>query len=99
MPAAGCFAPVAVDRRLSRVPQERRHDIVHHSVEPAFGPWLHVQPLFVAGAHNGELERRLVGAVSTGQLPIVRVPDCRRLWFDHRDLDRAIEAWKAHATS
>lgn len=29
-----------------------------------------------------------------GHLPIVRVPECRRLWFDKRDLDRAIEAWK-----
>lgn len=29
-----------------------------------------------------------------GHLPIVRVPDCRRLWFDRRDLDRAIDAWK-----
>ena len=29
-----------------------------------------------------------------GHLPIVRVPDCRRLWFDKRDLDRAIDTWK-----
>jgi hypothetical protein len=29
-----------------------------------------------------------------GHVPIVRVPDCRRLWFDRRDLDRAIDAWK-----
>jgi excisionase family DNA binding protein len=29
-----------------------------------------------------------------GHLPIVRVPDCRRLWFDKRDLDRAVESWK-----
>ena len=29
-----------------------------------------------------------------GHLPVVRVPDCRRWWFDRRDLDRAIEAWK-----
>jgi hypothetical protein len=29
-----------------------------------------------------------------GHVPIVRVPDCRRLWFDRRDLDRCIEAWK-----
>lgn len=29
-----------------------------------------------------------------GHLPIVRVPDCRRLWFDRRDLDRAVESWK-----
>ena len=29
-----------------------------------------------------------------GHLPIVRIPDCRRLWFEKRDLDRALEAWK-----
>jgi excisionase family DNA binding protein len=29
-----------------------------------------------------------------GHIPIVRVPDCRRLWFDRKDLDRAIDAWK-----
>jgi excisionase family DNA binding protein len=32
-----------------------------------------------------------------GHIPIVRVPACRRLWFDRRDLDRAIEAWKERA--
>lgn len=32
-----------------------------------------------------------------GHMPIVRVPGCRRLWFDRRDLDRAIEAWKERA--
>lgn len=32
-----------------------------------------------------------------GHVPIVRVPDCRRLWFDRRDLDRLIEAWKERA--
>lgn len=29
-----------------------------------------------------------------GHLPIVRIPDCRRLWFDRRDLDRAVDTWK-----
>ena len=29
-----------------------------------------------------------------GHVPIVRPPDCRRLWFDRRDLDRLIEQWK-----
>jgi excisionase family DNA binding protein len=32
-----------------------------------------------------------------GHIPIVRVPDCRRLWFDRKDLDRAIDAWKERA--
>jgi excisionase family DNA binding protein len=34
-----------------------------------------------------------------GHIPIVRVPDCRRLWFDRRDLDRAVEAWKQRETA
>jgi hypothetical protein len=29
-----------------------------------------------------------------GHIPIVRVPACRRLWFDRRDLDSAIDAWR-----
>ena len=29
-----------------------------------------------------------------GHVPVVRVPDCRRLWFDRRDLDCCIEQWK-----
>ena len=32
-----------------------------------------------------------------GDLPLVRVPHCRRLWFDRQDLDRAIDAWKERA--
>jgi hypothetical protein len=34
-----------------------------------------------------------------GHLAIVRVPDCRRLWFDKRDLDRALESWKERDAS
>ena len=33
-----------------------------------------------------------------GHIPVVRVPDCRRLWFDRRDLDRMVDAWKERAT-
>jgi excisionase family DNA binding protein len=29
-----------------------------------------------------------------GHIPIARVPDCRRLWLDRKDLDRAVESWK-----
>jgi excisionase family DNA binding protein len=29
-----------------------------------------------------------------GHIPIVRVPNCRRIWFDRRDLDRLVEVWK-----
>jgi excisionase family DNA binding protein len=32
-----------------------------------------------------------------GHLPMVRVPGCRRLWFDRRDLDKAVESWKERA--
>lgn len=32
-----------------------------------------------------------------GVVPIVRVPGCRRLWFDRRDLDRLVDAWKERA--
>lgn len=32
-----------------------------------------------------------------GDIPLVRVPNCRRLWFDRRDLDRVIDAWKERA--
>jgi excisionase family DNA binding protein len=32
-----------------------------------------------------------------GHIPIVRVPDCRRLWFDRKDLDQAVEVWKERA--
>jgi predicted site-specific integrase-resolvase len=34
-----------------------------------------------------------------GHVPIVRVPECKRLWFDRRDLDQAIESWKERAVS
>jgi excisionase family DNA binding protein len=33
-----------------------------------------------------------------GHVPIVRVPGCRRLWFDRQDLDRLVEAWKERVT-
>ena len=34
-----------------------------------------------------------------GHLPVVRPPDCRRWWFDRRDLDRAIDAWRERRDS
>ncbi len=33
-----------------------------------------------------------------GYLPVIRPPDCRRWWFDRRDLDAAIERWKERDT-
>jgi excisionase family DNA binding protein len=35
--------------------------------------------------------------VARGHISIVRVPDCRRLWFDRKDLDRSVDAWKERA--
>jgi len=32
-----------------------------------------------------------------GIIPIIRVPDTRRLWFDRADLDAAVDAWKERA--
>jgi excisionase family DNA binding protein len=29
-----------------------------------------------------------------GHLAVVRVPDCRRWWFDRRDVEAAVERWK-----
>ena len=29
-----------------------------------------------------------------GEVPIVRIPGCRRMYFDVRDLSRAVEQWK-----
>ena len=47
-----------------------------------------------AAAHLGVPYTTLRDWTLRGHLPVVRVPDCRRWWFDRRDLDRAIEAWK-----
>ena len=33
-------------------------------------------------------------AAQKGLIPVVRFPGSRRMWFDKKDLDRAIEAWK-----
>jgi excisionase family DNA binding protein len=32
-----------------------------------------------------------------GHIPVVRVPECRRWWFDRRDLDRLVDSWKERA--
>jgi excisionase family DNA binding protein len=32
-----------------------------------------------------------------GHIPLVRVPGARRLWFDRKDLDQAIDRWKERA--
>jgi len=38
---------------------------------------------------RGRMDRDARPAV----LPCVRIPGCRRLWFDRRDLDAAINRW------
>ena len=47
-----------------------------------------------AARHLGVPYTTLRDWAQRGHLPVVRVPDCRRWWFDRQDLDRAIEAWK-----
>jgi excisionase family DNA binding protein len=50
--------------------------------------------LQTAAAYLGVPDTSLRDWALRGHVPIVRVPDCRRLWFDRKDLDRAIEQWK-----
>jgi hypothetical protein len=33
-------------------------------------------------------------AALRGHVPIVRIPGSRRLWFDRRDIERLVDAWK-----
>ena len=47
-----------------------------------------------AAAYLGVPYTTLRDWVLRGHLPVVRVPDCRRWWFDRRDLDQAIDGWK-----
>jgi hypothetical protein len=51
-----------------------------------------------ASAYTGWPYTTLRDAALRGHLPVVRIPGSRRMWFDRRDLDRAIEAWKERAT-
>jgi excisionase family DNA binding protein len=50
-----------------------------------------------AAAYVGWPYTTLRDAALRGHLPVVRIPGSRRMWFDRRDLDRAIEAWKERA--
>jgi excisionase family DNA binding protein len=34
-------------------------------------------------------------AALRGHVPVVRIPGSKRMWFERKDLDRAIEAWKS----
>ena len=50
-----------------------------------------------AAAYTGWPYTTLRDAALRGHLPVVRIPGSRRMWFDRRDLERAIEAWKVNA--
>jgi hypothetical protein len=48
-----------------------------------------------AADYTGWPYTTLRDAALRGNLPCLRIPGQNRMWFDRRDLDRAIEAWKA----
>jgi excisionase family DNA binding protein len=50
-----------------------------------------------AAEYTGWPYTTLRDAALRGHLPVVRIPGSRRMWFDRRDLDRAIDAWKERA--
>jgi len=47
-----------------------------------------------AAEYTGWPYTTLRDAALRGNLPCLRIPGQNRMWFDRRDLDRAIEAWK-----
>jgi hypothetical protein len=51
-----------------------------------------------AASYVGWPYTTLRDAVLRGLVPVVRIPGQRRMWFDVRDLDRLIEAWKERRT-
>jgi len=50
-----------------------------------------------AAAYTGWPYTTLRDAALNGYIPVVRIPGQKRMWFDRRDLDRVIEAWKERA--
>jgi len=48
-----------------------------------------------ASAELGVSAWTLRDLIASGTLRAVQPPGIRRIWIDRRDLDRAIEAWKA----
>jgi hypothetical protein len=48
-----------------------------------------------AAEYTGWPYTTLRDAALRGNLPVIRIPGQNRMWFDRRDLDRAIDAWKA----
>jgi excisionase family DNA binding protein len=47
-----------------------------------------------AAVYTGWPYTTLRDAAIRGHLPVVKIPGSRRMWFDRKDLDRAIESWK-----
>lgn len=47
-----------------------------------------------ASRYTGWPYSTLMRAAKNGDLPVVRFPGSNRVFFDRKDLDRAIEAWK-----
>ena len=67
------------------------------SPRPSAGPEPRLLSAQAAARYLGVPYTSLRDWALRGHVPIVRVPDCRRLWFDRCDLDRAVESWKERA--
>ena len=50
-----------------------------------------------AATYTGWPYTTLRDAALRGHMPVVRIPGSRRMWFDRKDLDRVIDAWKERA--
>ena len=46
------------------------------------------------GVHGVAPYTTVRDAALDGHLPIILIPGPNRMWFDRRDLDRAIDVWK-----
>jgi len=51
----------------------------------------------LAASYLGVPYTTLLDAARRGDIEHVRIPGCRRWFFDRRDLDRAVERWKERA--
>lgn len=63
--------------------------------EEAVGRLLNAQD---AAMYLGIPYTTLLDAARRGEIPYVRIPGCRRWFFDRRDLDQAVERWKERAS-
>ena len=85
--------PVAIRSTPSDGAQPRRRP--RTSSDPAVRPRL--LSAQAAAAYTGWPYTTLRDAALRGHLPIVRIPNPRRMWFERADLDQAIAAWKERA--